>query len=67
MNANGFLLTYKLGDGSEVVASFQNENDRDGCDISLGMYKSNLGPITDEVWERMVGKFNGTTITKAKN
>lgn len=64
METDKFILKYKLGDGSEVRAYFRNENDRDGCDISLGMYRSNLGPITSEVWDRMVGKFNGTMISE---
>ncbi|MFC4767351.1 hypothetical protein [Effusibacillus consociatus] len=60
MSKSGFVLTCKLEDGTEVAAEFADINDRDGCDISLGMYRANLGPITSEVWEKMVGKFNGT-------
>ncbi|GIM47897.1 hypothetical protein DNHGIG_34460 [Collibacillus ludicampi] len=54
-----YILTYELEDGRQVAARFLDINDRDGCDISLGMYRMNLGPITEEVWIRIVHKFNG--------
>lgn len=57
-----YILTFSLNNGREVAASFKNMNDRDGCDISLDMYRVNLGPITQEVWERIVGKFNGALL-----
>jgi hypothetical protein len=57
-----YVLTFALDDGREVAASFTNINDRDGCDISLDMYRVNLGPITPEVWERIVDKFNGALL-----
>ncbi|BCJ87044.1 hypothetical protein [Effusibacillus dendaii] len=59
MTGSDYVLTYQLHDGAEVAASFGDINDRDGCDISLGMYQINLGPITQEVWERIVAKFKG--------
>lgn len=59
MTEADYILTYVLEDGREAAASFANINDRDGCDISLEMYRVNLGPITQEVWDRIVGKFNG--------
>ncbi|GAX91216.1 hypothetical protein [Effusibacillus lacus] len=59
MTETGYVLSFRLENETKVAAVFESENDRDGCEISLGMYRSNLGPITREVWERMVGKFNG--------
>ncbi|UOF92191.1 hypothetical protein LSG31_08465 [Fodinisporobacter ferrooxydans] len=64
MAEESFYLTYLLEDDREVAAKFDDINDRDGCHISLDMYKVNLGPITDEVWERMVGKFRGAIVSK---
>lgn len=58
-----YFFTYVLEDGREAAASFRNINDRDGCDISLEMYRMNLGPITREVWEKMVAKFNGIVLS----
>ena len=62
MAEEDYILTFALDDGREVAASFKNMNDRDGCDISLDMYRVNLGPITQEVWERIVRKSNGTLL-----
>ncbi|WP_018132604.1 hypothetical protein [Effusibacillus pohliae] len=59
MAETGFVLTYKLADDTPVAAEFDSENDRDGCDMSLGMYQANLGPVTQDVWERYVARFNG--------
>jgi hypothetical protein len=59
-----YFLTYELEDGRQVAARFLDINDRDGCDISLGMYRMNLGPITEEVWERLVRRFNGELFNK---
>lgn len=38
---------------------FADINDRDGFEISLGMYKGNLGPVPEEVFLRFLQKFNG--------
>lgn len=54
-----YILTFTLADGKQVAARFQDINDRDGCDISLHMYESNLGPVGVEVWERMLRTFHG--------
>ncbi len=53
------FLEYELSDGRQVILGFHNINDRDGCYISLDMYKVQLGPITDEVLARILGKFKG--------
>lgn len=64
MSKPEYVLSYKLEDGRQVAAVFGDINDRDGCDISLGMYRANLGPVTQEVWERMVTRFQGTFLTE---
>jgi hypothetical protein len=64
MSDETYFLTYILDDDSEVAARFSNINDRDGCHISLDMYKVNLGPVTREVWERIVGKFKGEIVER---
>ncbi|KRW91896.1 hypothetical protein SD51_06450 [Alicyclobacillus tengchongensis] len=54
-----YYLEYELSDGQRVILAFDEENDRDGCHISLDMYKAQLGPVTEEVLSRIVNKFNG--------
>ena len=66
MEQEEYYLTYFLGDGTQVGAKFSDINDRDGCSISLDMYKANLGPISEEFWLRTVGKFKGTIIEVVK-
>ncbi len=55
-------LEYELSDGRRVMLAFHNIDDRDGCYISLDMYKGQLGPVTDEVLERILGKFRGSIL-----
>ncbi|WP_206831470.1 hypothetical protein [Alicyclobacillus fructus] len=59
MPEDTYYLEYELHDGTRVFLAFDNENDRDGCHISLDMYKAQLGPITQEVLDRILGKFHG--------
>ncbi|GMA57111.1 hypothetical protein C7445_107144 [Alicyclobacillus sacchari] len=54
-----YYLEYELSDGQRVILAFDEENDRDGCHISLDMYKAQLGPVTEDVFSRIVNKFNG--------
>ena len=54
-----YYATMTLADGRRLVASFANVNDRDGFEISLGLYRSNLGQITEEVYTRFLKKFDG--------
>jgi hypothetical protein len=56
-------LEYELSDGRRVMLAFSNINDRDGCHISLDMYKAQLGPVDDAVLQRILGKFNGRVIS----
>ncbi|EJY56911.1 hypothetical protein URH17368_0338 [Alicyclobacillus hesperidum URH17-3-68] len=59
MLMNTYYLEYELSDGQRVILAFDEENDRDGCHISLDMYKAQLGPVTEEVLSRIVNKFHG--------
>lgn len=54
-----YYATLTIADGRRLVASFANINDRDGFEISLGLYRSNLGQITEEVYYRFLEKFDG--------
>ena len=54
-----YYATYTIADGRRLVASFAHINDRDGFEISLGMYRSNLGQVTEEVYMRYLEKFDG--------
>jgi hypothetical protein len=61
---NAYYLEYELTDGKRVILKFDNENDRDGCHISLDMYKVQLGPVDEAVLEQIaVKKFQGQIIT----
>jgi len=42
---------------------FDNLNDRDGCHISLDMYKVQLGPVDEHVLLRILDKFHGQNVT----
>lgn len=57
-----FYLEYELNDGKRVMLTFDNLNNRDGCHISLDMYKVQLGPIDDAVLARILGKFSGHVV-----
>lgn len=54
------ILEYQLASGERVRLLFHNENDLDGCHISLEMYKANLGPVDRDVLCRIMDKFHGT-------
>jgi hypothetical protein len=58
-NTEQFFATFKIDDGRLFQAVFDDINGRDGFEISLGMYRANLGPITEEVFRRFAGKFDG--------
>ncbi|QQE79419.1 hypothetical protein [Alicyclobacillus sp. SO9] len=58
-----YLLEYKLSDETQVFLRFNNINDRDGCHISLDMYKAQLGPVTQAVLQRILNKFSGEVVT----
>lgn len=63
MDTSQYYLEYDLDTGNRVMLAFGNEDDRDGCHISLDMYKSNLGPVDEQVLHRIVGKFQGGVVT----
>lgn len=56
---NRYYLEYEIDGGERVVLAFENVNDRDGCHISLDMYKAQLGPVTEAVMTRILAKFHG--------
>jgi hypothetical protein len=56
-------LEYELSNGKRVMLAFHNIDNRDGCYISLDMYKGQLGPVTDEVLNRILGKFEGWVLS----
>lgn len=58
-----YYLEYELSTGERKMLRFNNLNDRDGCYISLDMYKAQLGPVTDEVFHRIVHKFHGEPLS----
>jgi len=66
MDDSTSYLEYELSDGKRVFLAFENINDRDGCHISLDMYKVQLGPITEEVLHRILAKFHGQVVTESR-
>ncbi|MBL0386705.1 hypothetical protein JJB07_08575 [Tumebacillus sp. ITR2] len=54
-----YHTTYRVEDGRTLHASFESRDNRDGFEISLGMYKVNLGPITEQVFRQYVERFAG--------
>jgi hypothetical protein len=56
-------LEYELADGQRVILKFDNINDRDGCHISLDMYKVQLGPVDEGVLAGILTKFKGEIVT----
>lgn len=61
-----YYLEYVTADDERVFMSFDNENDRDGCHISLDMYKSQLGPVDMDVLSRILVKFRGVVVPQDK-
>ncbi|MCL6454563.1 MAG: hypothetical protein K6T78_13240 [Alicyclobacillus sp.] len=59
MPTETYYLEYELSDGQRVFLQFADENDRDGCHISLDFYKAQLGAVDEEVLERILAKFHG--------
>lgn len=54
-----YYLEYSLANEEHVLLRFSDINQRDGCYISLDMYKAQLGPITLDVLENICKKFSG--------
>jgi hypothetical protein len=54
-----YYLEYQTAEEKRVFLRFQSENDRDGCHISLDMYKAQLGLVTMTVLLGIAQKFNG--------
>lgn len=58
-----YYLQYELTSGELVMLTFTEEDDRDGCHISLDMYKANLGAVDHDVLHRIMEKFRGAVVT----
>lgn len=57
-----YYLEYEISSGERVILAFADVNDRDGCHISLDMYKVQLGPVDEAVLQRILGKFQGEVV-----
>ncbi|MDI3257468.1 MAG: hypothetical protein QJR01_07045 [Kyrpidia sp.] len=60
-------MTYELADGAVAAARFSAEEDRDGCHISLDLYRANLGPVDGEVFARMVRRHRGSVLKNGEH
>ncbi|OFW82208.1 MAG: hypothetical protein A2201_13615 [Alicyclobacillus sp. RIFOXYA1_FULL_53_8] len=63
MSTDPYYLEYELSDEKRFILVFASENDRDGCHISLDMYKVQLGPVDEPVMKRILAKFQGEIVT----
>ncbi|WAH37342.1 hypothetical protein [Alicyclobacillus dauci] len=59
-----YYLEYEITTGERFILRFGDENDRDGCHISLDMYKGQLGPVDEAVLERILAKFHGEVMSR---
>lgn len=57
-----YYLEYEISNGERVILAFADVNNRDGCHISLDMYKVQLGPVDEAVLQRILGKFQGEVV-----
>jgi len=58
-----YYLEYQLTDGQRVMLAFNDINDRDGCHISLDLYKAQIGPIDGDVLRQISDKFHGRLLS----
>lgn len=63
MDSETWYLEYELTDGQRVILQFDDINHRDGCHISLDMYKVQLGAVDMQVMQRIADKFLGKLVT----
>lgn len=63
---SAYYLTYLLADGTTAGARFASEDDRDGCQISLDLYRTHLGPVDEGVFARMVERHGGVVLRAGK-
>jgi len=61
-HTNTLIGSFKLEDGRVLSATFANVNDKDGFEISLGMYRVNLGPVDEAIFDRYMNKFGGQRV-----
>lgn len=62
-----YYASIQVEDGRELAAKFADINARDGFEISLEMYKVNLGPVSEEVFRRFADKFAGDVIEEKQD
>lgn len=62
MSEPAYYLEYITAGDERVFLKFANENNRDGCHISLDMYKVQLGPVDMTVLTRIAQKFQGEVV-----
>ncbi|ASS76368.1 hypothetical protein CIG75_16355 [Tumebacillus algifaecis] len=62
-----YYATYTLHEGEQMVARFADINKRDGFEISLGMYRANLGPVTRDVFMQYAERFEGDVVLEGEN
>lgn len=62
MEEETYYLEYVTADEERVFLKFADENNRDGCHISLDMYKVQLGPVTMDVLLGILKKFKGEIV-----
>ncbi|GGJ08978.1 hypothetical protein GCM10010885_17580 [Alicyclobacillus cellulosilyticus] len=55
-------LEYELSDGRRAILRFAHIDHRDGCHISLDLYKAYLGPVDEVVLQRVLAKFRGELV-----
>lgn len=62
-----YYATYAVEAAGQMKARFADMDKRDGFEISLGMYKANLGPVTREVFLQYAERFEGEVLETAQS
>lgn len=61
-----YYATYAVEALGPMKARFADLDKRDGFEISLGMYKANLGPVTRDVFLQYAQRFEGEVLELAE-
>lgn len=61
-----YYATFAVETVGVMKARFADINKRDGFEISLGMYKANLGAVTREVFLQYAERFEGEVLEMAQ-
>ncbi|TCP55644.1 hypothetical protein EV586_103297 [Tumebacillus sp. BK434] len=62
-----YYATFAVEAVGPMQARFADMDKRDGFEISLGMYKANLGPVTREVFLQYAERFAGEVLEPAQS